>query len=397
MRGEKSAIICFCVSLVIMICFYFRSVVELCLSSETVNTVRRVWPFFVAGAAGRYTLIECKKRNKSEWWPIFVTILFIWGFVISSENWYKKAEYSELSEASYLISTGERYCTVREPGSPGYGKPWSFFLSFQVGREKPALIIGESAKYSDTVLLKISIKHNRQSVINLNPTHAEILKYMEPVLFIDGVEQPRPEYDDLKLSDDERQALMRKYRLRAVRVVRKGRDDFLRNLVTLQINDTVQKTVNLMYMYENDYEDIFDSLDDKSHVIAKVSVIDPRVVEVVNWRPTSDELEKYHLDEESYIMLATVTHKKSEEGKGGRHPQAYYAKLRVNDRLETSYLRVRGFHESDRQMYRSLNVGDTVIVNVTERKKVKSVSVLYWRPTKEMIDKYRRPFKCRRD
>lgn len=219
---------------------------------------------------------------------------------------------------------------------------------------------------------------------------------MKPVLFIDGVEQPRPEYDDLKLSDDGRQALLRKYRLRAVRVVRKERDEFLRNLVTLQINDTVQKTVNLMYMHENDYEDIFDSLDDKSHVIAKVSVVDPRVVEVVNWRPTSDELEKYHLDEEAYIMVATVTHKKSKEEKGGKRPQAYYAKLRINDRLETSYLRVRGFYESDRQTYMSLNVGDTVIVNVTERKKVKSVSVLYWKPTREMIDKYRRPFKCRR-
>lgn len=109
-------LICFCVSLVIMICFYFHSVVELCLSSETVNTVRRVWPFLVAWAAGRYTEFECEKRKKSEWWAVLVAILSVWVFEISSENWYKKAEYAERSGASYLISTGKRYFTAMEPG-----------------------------------------------------------------------------------------------------------------------------------------------------------------------------------------------------------------------------------------------------------------------------------------
>lgn len=394
MRRERLTKICVCVTFIIMLCFFFPAVVNICFSHEWVDCLRIIWPFMVAISISQYILLKCRKGKKSEWWAILGFIVIVWTFKVLSDNWYIRAKNNELSEQSYLISTGRKCRTHKEPGLPRgmSGDTWNYFSSFQFGIANQALAIGRQAELSDTVLLKISLTHNLQKVIAFSPTPAEIQKYMEPVLFIDGVEQPRPEYDDLNLSDEERCNLLRKHHLSAVRVIKKEHDKFLRNLVTLQVNDTIQKTVNLMYKDEPDFEDIFDSLNEDSYVIVKVSDINPKVIEVVDWMPTSDEVEKYTV--KSFIMIATIISKKKEDAKQGKHTQLYYAKLRINDKLETGFLRVRGLFQSDRQEYESLKVGDTVMIKMTEGKK-KSVSVLNWQPTHEEIEKYRTPVRLK--
>ena len=257
--------------------------------------------------------------------------------------------------------------------------------SMQSGREREFSGMQEK---DDTIIVKMSLDDFIICVYKDDPSPVEIQKYMEPVLFIDGVEQPRPEYDDLKLSDEERRDLLREHHIEVARVVKKERDKFLRNLVTLQVNDTLQKTVNLMYKDEPDYEDIFESLNENSYVIVNVSDINPKVVEVTDWQPTAKDVDKYNV--KSYLMLATVISKKSEETKQAKHSMIYYAKLRINDKTETSFLRVRGLFQSDRQEYESLKEGDTVLINLTEGK-AKTVSVVDWQPTPEEIEKYKTP------
>ena len=257
--------------------------------------------------------------------------------------------------------------------------------SMQSGRERE---FSGTQEKDDTIIVKMSLDDFIICVYKDDPSPAEIQKYMEPVLFIDGVEQPRPEYDDLKLSDAERRGLLREYHIEVARVVKKERDKFLRNLVTLQVNDTVQKTVNLMYKDEPDYDDIFDSLNEESYVLVKVSDINPKVIEVADWQPTAKDVDKYNV--KSYLMLATVISKKSEETKQAKHSMIYYAKLRINDKMETSFIRVRGMFQSDYQVYESLKVGDPVMIKLTEGK-TKTVDVLDWHPTPEQIEKYKTP------
>ena len=90
-------------------------------------------------------------------------------------------------------------------------------------------------------------------------------------------------------------------------------------------------------------------------------------------------------------MLATVISKKSvDDNKQRKHSIIYYAKLRINDKMETSFLRVRGILKSDRQEYESLKIGDPVMIKLTEGK-TKSIDVLNWQPTPEQIEKYKTP------
>ncbi|MBP5420232.1 MAG: hypothetical protein J6Y72_10530, partial [Bacteroidales bacterium] len=214
--------------------------------------------------------------------------------------------------------------------------PYIVCHSMQSGRR---IAFSGKQEKDDTIIVKMSLNDFIICVYKDDPSLAEIQKYMEPVLFIDGVEQPRPEYDDLKLTGEERRDLLKEHHIEVARVVKKEHDKFLRNLVTLQVNDTIQKTVNLMYKDEPDYDDIFDSLNEDSYVIVNVSDINPKVIEVTNWQPTTKEIDKYNA--KSYLMLATVISKKSvDDNKQRKHSIIYYAKLRINDKMETSFIRV---------------------------------------------------------
>ena len=375
-----------------MVGFYFPTVMNWCFLYEWLDCIRLIWPFVVAISIGLFMVLKCRKYKKSEGWAILGCVVSVLTLKFTVDNKYLRAMNNELSENIYLINTGKRCATYREPGLPrgSKGDTWNYFSSFQLGISNQALTIGSQAELSDTVLLKISLKHKFQKVISLSPSPIEIKKYMEPVLFIDGVEQPCPEYDDLKLTNEERRDLLKEHHLEVARVVKKERDKFLRNLVTLQINDTIQKTVNLMYKDEPDYDDIFDSLNKESYVIVKVSDINPKVIEVADWQPTTKEIDKYNV--KSWIMLATIISKKSEEDKQGRHSMTYYARLRINDKLETSFIRVRGILKNDRQEYGTLKIGDFVMIKLTEGK-TKTVNVLDWHPTPEEIEKYKTPVK----
>lgn len=374
-----------------MTCFFFPSVVSLCFSHEWLDCVRIIWPIVVAIAVSQYILIRCRKHKKSEWWAILGTIVTAWTFKVLSDNWYIRAKNNELSEHIYLISTGRRCSTHNEPGQPRgvNGDTWNFFSSFQIGIENQALEIGGIAKNSDTVLLKISTKHNFQRVINFFPSPAEIQKYMEPVLFIDGVEQPRPEYDELKLTDEERHALLREHHIEVARVVKKERDKFLRNLVTLQVNDTLQKTVNLMYKDEPDYDDIFESLNEESYVLVKVSDINPKVIEVADWQPTAEKIKKVR-NQMRKPIIATIYDKHLKQVHWGSQIKRFYmVRLQFSDTI-TDYIKIEDIRR--RQIFESLHVGDSVLIKLTEGK-TKTVYVLDWQPTPKEIEKYKTPVK----
>ncbi|MCR5696972.1 MAG: hypothetical protein K6G73_08365 [Marinilabiliaceae bacterium] len=274
-------------------------------------------------------------------------LFFILHFLLS----YAKREYDRSYQKSleksttFYLNTGTRDKAFYDNH---HMNPKFTCRSMQSGRERE---FSGTQEKDDTIIVKMSLDDFIICVYKDDPSPAEIQKYMEPVLFIDGVEQPRPEYDDLKLSDEERRDLLREHHIEVARVVKKERDKFLRNLVTLQVNDTIQKTVNLMYKDEEDYDDIFDSLNEESYVLVKVSDINPKVIEVADWQPTTKEIDKYNV--KSYLMLATVISKKSEETKQAKHSMIYYAKLRINDKMETSFIRVRGMFQSDYQVYES--------------------------------------------
>lgn len=396
MMREKLTIIALCVSLVVMIYFLSPSVIELCFSHVGLYGVRAFWPFAVAALACRYVLLLCRKHKRSSEWALWTFVVVSWVFRVPTDNLYLAARNEELSDSTYLISTGKKFAAYREPGTPRgmTGRLINDFFSFQIGFHQSAEAMGEEADYSDTVLLKISRKHNFQRVVDFFPTHAEIQKYMEPVLFVDGVEQPRPEYDDLRLSDEEQQRLLQEHHLKTARVTRKHKDEFLRNLVTLQINDTIQRTLNLMYKDVSDFlvykdirnfDDIFNSLTEGGYVLVKVSHGDPRVIEVADWLPTDEMIEKHTY----YMTIATVMSKCTK--KEGKH-RAYYAKLRINDRLVTNDLRIIGIYQGDRQEYESLEIGGPVLVTV-HGDKTKHVSVHKWHPTQRDIERYGRSSK----
>ena len=310
--------------------------------------------------------------------PIFVAIHQLVLHNILSD-YYRQ---SLVDSTSYLLNISINGNVIKERWQPDVTPT----CNVQTGRRYYLQGAHSSGNYT---IVKMSLDDFIICVYKDDPSPAEIQKYMEPVLFIDGVEQPRSEYDDLKLTDEERRDLLKEHHLEVARVVKKEHDKFLRNLVTLQVNDTIQKTVNLMYKDEPDYDDIFDSLNEESYVLVKVSDINPKVIEVADWQPTAKDVDKYNV--KSYLMLATVISKKSvDDNIQRKHSIIYYAKLRINDKMETSFIRVRGMFQSDYQVYESLKVGDPVMIKLTEGK-TKTVDVLNWQPTPEQIEKYKTP------
>lgn len=254
--------------------------------------------------------------------------------------------------------------------------------SMQSGRERD---FSGTQEKDDTIIVKMSLDDFIICVYKDDPSPAEIQKYMEPVLFIDGVEQPRPEYDDLKLSDEERCDLLREHHIEVARVVKKERDKFLRNLVTLQVNDTVQKTVNLMYKDEPDYDDIFDSLNEESYVLVKVSDINPKVIEVADWQPTAEKIKKVR-NQMRKPIIATIYDKHLKQVHWGSQIKRFYmVRLQFSDSI-TDYIRIEDIYR--RQIFESLHVGDSVLIKLIEGK-TKSVHVLDWQPTPEEIKKYK--------
>ena len=256
--------------------------------------------------------------------------------------------------------------------------------SMQSGRERE---FSGTQEKDDTIIVKMSLDDFIICVYKDDPSPAEIQKYMEPVLFIDGVEQPRPEYDDLKLSDEERRDLLREHHIEVARIVKKERDKFLRNLVTLQVNDTVQKTVNLMYKDKPDYDDIFDSLNEESYVLVKVSDKNPKIIEVADWQPTAEKIKKVR-NQMRKPIIATIYDKHLKQVHWGSQIKRFYmVRLQFSDTI-TDYIKIEDIRR--RQIFESLHVGDSVLIKLTEGK-TKSVSVLDWQPTPEQIEKYKTP------
>ena len=143
-------------------------------------------------------------------------------------------------------------------------------------------------------------------------------------------------------------------------------------------------------------KETFERVNENDTIIINVSNINRNISRVKKLHPTPQDIEKclnersLYIDEDkSYLMLATVISKKSvDDNKPRKHSIIYYAKLRINDKMETSFIRVRGMFQSDYQVYESLKVGDPVMIKLTEGK-TKSVHVLDWQPTPEQIEKYK--------
>lgn len=388
--------ICTFVSLGIMVLFFFPIVVDLCLSVWWLDCVRIVWPLVTATCISLFIRQICRAIHKSGWWAVCAFSVVSVGFKVTSDNTYAMAENTELSEGTFWINTGKRCSTYREPGLPRgvKGDSWSLFLSFQIGVNHQAKAIGDVAVAADTVLLKISNNHKLQIVLDLAPSPSDIQKYMEPVLFIDGVEQPRPGYDGLGLSETERRWHLCRYHLQVAEVVKTERDNFLRNLVTLQVNDTLRQTVNLMYKDERDYDDIFESLTADSRVIIKVSDIDPRIVKVVNWRPDESSLakisEQQHVDAEieKELMFKSSKLLGVIEGRFVKKRRPYVI-VRVGDSVR---MKLELTDEKAIEMFDSLREGDNVLVRQSDIFP-QVFRILSWRPTPEEIEKYRTPLR----
>ena len=145
-------------------------------------------------------------------------------------------------------------------------------------------------------------------------------------------------------------------------------------------------------------KETFERINENDTIIINVSDINRNISRVKKTHPSIQDIEKCENDRSSYIdenksylMIATVISKKSvDDNKQRKHSIIYYAKLRINDKMETSFIRVRGILKSDREEYESLSVGAPVMIKLTEGK-TKTVDVLDWQPTPADIEKYKTP------
>ncbi|MBE6341565.1 MAG: hypothetical protein E7069_12700 [Bacteroidales bacterium] len=149
-------------------------------------------------------------------------------------------------------------------------------------------------------------------------------------------------------------------------------------------------------------KETFERVNENDTIIINVSNINRNISRVKKLHPTPQDIEQclnersLYIDEDkSYLMLATVISKKAvENNKQGKRTITYYAKLRINDKMETSFIRVRGILKSDREEYESLKVGVPVMISLTEGK-TKTVRVLDWQLTPADIEKYKTPVRVK--
>jgi hypothetical protein len=347
-------------------------------------------------------LYNHKLRNAIIYWLLMcLVIVNVRPILINDIETIKKGDY--------FLSSGIINSGFIETHGFGYDHN-NTYVSLQTGNKAYLKVCKEAyyEKRPDTVILRLAYElPNYIFVHNANPTHSEIQKFMEPVLFLDGVEQQRPKYNELDFSNDERRLYMYLSHPQIVKVVSKQKDEFLRNLVTLQINDTTQITVNLMYkdvmsyVDENDLDKFFNSIDVNGRgVIAKVSNINPRVVEVTKWNPTGtdysfafdkktqvDTALENELMKKSVKQLGCIINKHKEESWTSRHKKKvkYYATVCVNDTIDRTF-EITG--KDNQNLYNNINQGDAVLVRVSEIFSY-AVRILNWRPTPEEIEKYR--------
>lgn len=159
-----------------------------------------------------------------------VPFIFVHGYTMGREQ---EVQNHALRTNDYYIATGVFNTSINE-ASHGLHDYYDTYPVMQMygnlgewgGAAK--LPAGRNPHQHDTVLIKVSYKHHFCKVINVNHTHTEIEKYMESVLFLDSIEQPRPDYDDVKLSRAERLRLMFSYHREIATVISKEKDNFLR-------------------------------------------------------------------------------------------------------------------------------------------------------------------------
>lgn len=348
-------------------------------------------------------LYSHKLRNAIIYWLLMcLVIINVRPNLINEIDTTKKGEY--------FLSLGIISSGFIETHGFGYDH-YNTYVSLQTGGKAYLKVCKEAyyEKRPDTVILRHTYEFPSYLFVhNANPTHEDIQKYMEPVLFHNDEEQPRPNYSELDFSNDERRLYMYLSHPQIVKVVSKRKDEFLRNLVTLQINDTTQITVNLMYkdvmsyVDENDLDKVFNSIDVNGRgVVAKVSNINPRVIEVTKWNPTGTDysiafdkktqvdtaLEK-ELMTKSVKQLGYIINKHKEESWTSRHKKKvkYFATVCVNDTIDRTF-EIMG--KDNYAIYNSIEQGDAVLVCVSEIFQY-AVRILNWQPTLEEVEKYNR-------
>ena len=130
----------------------------------------------------------------------------------------------------------------------------------------------------------------------------------------------------------------------------------------------------------------------RSGVIAKVSNINPQVIEVTNWNPTEtdysiafdkktqvDTALENELMTKSVKQLGYIINKHKEESWTSRHKKkvGYYATVCVNDTISRTF-EIKG--KDNFAIYNSIEQGDAVLVRVSEIYSY-AVRMLNWRPT----------------
>jgi len=392
------------ISFLIMMSFYVPYIIESDFKYRYVNMIRMSAPYLLILSI----LIHIYYRpikHLIDRFLLSVLFCFLALLLGRANNYYVNHYRQSLSKTStYYMNTAVWRHELYKGRFNSFSETWCF--SVQTGRE---IRCNGHFKMGDTVIVKMSLGNFILSVSDFYPSHADIQKYMEPVLFLNGEEQPRPKYSDADFSNDERRLYMYLSHPQIVKVVSKRKDEFLRNLVTLQINDTTQITVNLMYkdvmsyVDENDLDKVFNSIDVNGRgVIAKVSNINPRVVEVTKWNPTGtdysiafdrktqvDTALENELMKKSVKQLGYIINKHKEESWTSRHKKKvkYFATVCVNDTIDRTF-EIMG--KDNYAIYNSIEQGDAVLVRVSEIFQY-AVRILNWQPKHNEIEKYRIP------
>ena len=260
-----------------------------------------------------------------------------------------------------------------------------------------------NCKIGDTIIIKRSYKPKNniinRIIVNSHPSHEDVRKYMEPVLYISGVESPidknKDEYyvyskvkNEEKEKNNKQKELIRKAeskrRYKQLGYIFKKDSQG----ITKQSNETVYVGIKDDRLWKHEAS-TFENINIGDTILMELSADDPDFNDVVSWHPTPEEIGKYRtpvraeepLNKSIIADMATI---KSKHTSQYNWPK-YFVKLKYNNTV-SDYIGIDDIYK--KQIYESISAGDTVIVQKPKNNSEK-IQVLSWRPTPEEIEKYR--------
>ena len=258
-----------------------------------------------------------------------------------------------------------------------------------------------SIKEGDTLIVRRSVRYPKvMDVVKVKPSHYEIEKYKVPQLLIDGETQPKPPYN--AFTEGHTAELLRKSHRAVGRVYEKLDDEYYRHIVRVGV-DSAHTTGHEFEETDWRYAKIYKRIEVGDRVILDVSDVATEVNRVVCWQPTEEDIagmEEYEVVKDCSDFLPN--REKGYMHESHKRTGVVYDKYR--DTKVGAYLEVgidrhhvrthvfRTFDKKEMETYKKVEVGDTVIVRVSDRLPQLN-SVMTWKPTREEIEKYRQPVK----